>query len=181
MSLREFRLILKKIIHIYFVFSDDPNYSSKIEVINILLCFYTVEDLKLISKELSMKRISKLNEFSLGISIIMEIYKLDINQKSSSIIGAGLLTRRPTISKQLRKEVWALVNGQDEYGNCFVCAKILSKNNFECAHIIAHSLEGPTNINNLRPTCMKCNRRCATKNLFRFKKEYNLEEQKKYD
>lgn len=77
---------------------------------------------------------------------------------------------RNKISIVLREKVWQKINSSGETGHCFTCEEGLDFKSMECAHIIAHSLNGPDTLENLMPTCKKCNRDCGVMNLFEYKK-----------
>jgi len=56
-------------------------------------------------------------------------------------------------------------------GKCYVCKKnILFTDLWHCAHIIAHSKGGKTNLSNLVPTCIPCNKHMGNTNLFDYMK-----------
>ena len=77
---------------------------------------------------------------------------------------------RPKITKSLRNEVWKKTNGSDLNGKCYCCGYRIEYDNFECGHIVAVSLGGDTNINNLRAICSGCNSDMKTMNLEEYKK-----------
>lgn len=81
-------------------------------------------------------------------------------------------TRKDFISQQLRMDVWKKYIGLNiGETKCLCCGIIkIQQLNFECGHIIAESLGGPTNMDNLLPICGSCNKSMGTKNLYEFKK-----------
>jgi 5-methylcytosine-specific restriction endonuclease McrA len=61
----------------------------------------------------------------------------------------------------LREQVWLLYMGDRLFKQkCMVtwCENIITPFSFECGHNVPESKGGPTDLNNLRPICSKCNR-----------------------
>jgi 5-methylcytosine-specific restriction endonuclease McrA len=81
-------------------------------------------------------------------------------------------TRKDFISKQLRIDVWNKYIGLNMGETKCLCCGIfkIQQLNFECGHIIAESLGGPTTVDNLLPICGSCNKSMGIKNLYEFKK-----------
>ena len=68
---------------------------------------------------------------------------------------------KKTIPGALREQVWLLYCGDRHFKHkCLVtwCENIMTPFSFEVGHNIPESKGGPTDINNLRPICSKCNR-----------------------
>ena len=80
--------------------------------------------------------------------------------------------KKSSIPKNLRKQVWFKNFGDKLNGTCICCNTQIDCFNFEAAHIIAEKNGGKTNIDNLVPTCLNCNRTMSTTNLYEFKKKY---------
>lgn len=80
---------------------------------------------------------------------------------------------RTNLPRTLREKVWKKINS-GETGICYACEEILDFKMMECAHIIAHSLGGADSVDNLMPTCKKCNRDCGVMNLCAYKKLLTL-------
>ena len=76
---------------------------------------------------------------------------------------------RGSITWALREKVWGKINNRD-IGKCYACEDVLEFKLMECAHIKAHSFGGKTTLENLMPTCKKCNRDCGVMNLLEYKK-----------
>lgn len=78
--------------------------------------------------------------------------------------------RRHAIPKPMRKEVWNIYGGgHSVYSQCYVCDEPVHILNFECAHVIADVHGGETATDNLRVTCLTCNRSCGDRHLDEFK------------
>jgi hypothetical protein len=82
--------------------------------------------------------------------------------------------KKHTISKALRIAVWDAYFGLDKgRSKCFCCETAdIIQSDFECGHVIAEALGGKTDVDNLRPICITCNRGMLTKNLYEFKKQF---------
>lgn len=77
---------------------------------------------------------------------------------------------RVKISLALRSAVWNKYIGE-RYGiaDCYTgCGTTISQATFQCGHVIPASKGGPTDVNNLRPICQRCNTSMGTENLFDF-------------
>jgi len=77
------------------------------------------------------------------------------------------------ITKRHREFVWKRDIGNSKIGTCYVCGYEIKDDNFETGHILAKSLGGNNNVNNLRAICIPCNRSMGTKNLEDFKKDFD--------
>lgn len=79
------------------------------------------------------------------------------------------------IAQSLRTAVWNKYIGKRYIKYyCFAgCGNIIRRNNFQCGHIQAESVGGPTNIENLRPICKTCNCSMGTENMFSYMKRNN--------
>jgi hypothetical protein len=73
------------------------------------------------------------------------------------------------IPKKIREQVWEKRNGNSRSGVCFCCDCEISDWDFQCAHILARCLGGENTIENLEPTCAKCNLDMGTTNLNSYK------------
>jgi len=68
--------------------------------------------------------------------------------------------RKVAIPKALREQVWISWIGKKFSHKCHVtwCENIISVFDFEVGHNLPESKGGPTELDNLRPICSKCNR-----------------------
>ncbi len=80
---------------------------------------------------------------------------------------------RKQIPQSLRIELWKNHFGDRFEGNCFVCKKLMGKDNFEAGHVISVQAGGSDTLENLRTICITCNRSMGTENLNEFKKRYH--------
>lgn len=79
---------------------------------------------------------------------------------------------RITIPKFVRRAVWNKRN-DNIIGKCFCCSDELTNDNFECAHVVALCMGGKNNVENLEPTCRKCNIDMGILNLHEYKNLIN--------
>lgn len=75
--------------------------------------------------------------------------------------------RKVRIPIALREQVWLRYGGEKFRKKCYVswCMNDITVFNFQCGHIQAESLGGPTNINNLVPICSRCNQSMGTQHM----------------
>lgn len=64
---------------------------------------------------------------------------------------------RSKIYKPLRRSVWNKRNDGKLQGQCYVCAKCIHYDDFECGHIVSVFCGGDTTVDNLEPICRRCN------------------------
>jgi hypothetical protein len=92
------------------------------------------------------------------------------------LINCETTPKRPSISKTLRLQVWKRRFPNSLEGRCYCCKDTMisfgTTNSFHCGHIVAHSLGGATDVNNLEPICQGCNADMGTRNLNDFKKQF---------
>ena len=67
----------------------------------------------------------------------------------------------------LREQVWLRYGGEKFRKKCYVpwCINDITVFNFQCGHIHAESLGGPTIIENLVPICSRCNQCMGTQHM----------------
>jgi hypothetical protein len=77
------------------------------------------------------------------------------------------------ISEALKTSVWNKYVGELIGSKECLCCGIskMSSRDFHCSHVIAEAKGGSTTLDNLRPTCAKCNLSCSTKNLREFARD----------
>ena len=82
--------------------------------------------------------------------------------------------KKALIPAALKASVWTTWLG-DHIGSttCLCCGTTqITQLNFHASHVIADVKGGATTVENLRPTCAKCNLSCATRNMRDFMAEY---------
>lgn len=83
------------------------------------------------------------------------------------------IIKKAPIPKTLRTKVWnTYISEKIGSTRCYCCSmNKISQLHFECGHVTAESLGGPTNVENLRPICGQCNKSMGIKNMDEFMKE----------
>jgi len=77
------------------------------------------------------------------------------------------IDKRP-ITGKIKNEVWKKCVD----GKCVICKETkIKKKTFEVGHIVARSLGGKMEIDNLLPMCFDCNRSMGTRNALEYKKD----------
>lgn len=91
-------------------------------------------------------------------------------------------TTKKSIPKPLKNQVWEVYVGNDiARTKCLCCNhNEILMNNFHCAHVIAESKGGETNLKNLRPICATCNLSMKTENMFEYKKRCGFSDLKEF-
>jgi len=84
--------------------------------------------------------------------------------------GSSNNQKRRGIPKKIRDKVWNNAFGPVIKGNCVCCKEEIDFRKWDCAHIKAHKEGGTDAEENLRPTCVGCNRSMGVENLLDFKK-----------
>ena len=81
--------------------------------------------------------------------------------------------KKTKINEALKTTVWNKYVGQQIGSTVCICcgSNTMTSRDFHCSHVIAEAKGGPTTLDNLRPTCAKCNLSCGIKNLREFAKE----------
>ena len=98
--------------------------------------------------------------------IIIIIFNDDI------YVNTKIKKKRVTIPRSVRYSVWRTYNKEMD-AECFIkCGNMISVENFECGHVIAHKNGGNINIENLRPICSCCNKSMGTMNMNDFINQY---------
>ena len=69
------------------------------------------------------------------------------------------MTRKETIPKALREQVWLEINGEKYKYKCYIpwCKNIMTVFDFHVGHDIPESKGGTLTIDNLKPICARCN------------------------
>ena len=95
--------------------------------------------------------------------------------ESTTHVAEKPRTKRKTpIPASLRSAVWNTYLGDHvAKTKCPVCnTNDITPFTFQCGHVVAESLGGPTNLDNLRPICAPCNVSSQKRNMNEFKKAH---------
>ena len=80
------------------------------------------------------------------------------------------------VSQITKIRVWDIYNSSRIYGTCFICDTYIQFDDayyMDWAHIVPFCAGGDSSVNNIRATCIGCNRLCRTKNLLKYYEEIN--------
>lgn len=66
--------------------------------------------------------------------------------------------RKKRLPKHVKDNVWNKTNNKNELlGLCYVCSNEITKDGFECGHIVSRKLGGSDNVDNMMAICKGCN------------------------
>ena len=76
----------------------------------------------------------------------------------------------------VKNTLWSLYFENNLQGNCQCCkTEIITKNNFDCGHIISEKQGGKIELENLKPICRSCNSSMGTTNMNNFIIKYGFD------
>lgn len=81
-------------------------------------------------------------------------------------------TKRTTLPKKVREDVWLKYYGENFRGRCYCCQCELKITNFHCGHIKAAAQGGSDEVANLVPLCAGCNLSMGDTNLLVYMQRY---------
>jgi len=95
-------------------------------------------------------------------------------KKETNIFGNSLKkeNKRRPIDKNIRSLVWQKCNGNSLSGNCYVCNRPITHDNFHIGHNKAIAKGGKDNVENLRPICAPCNYGMKTMSIEQYKAKH---------
>lgn len=102
-----------------------------------------------------------------------EIKKIDIAEyKQIEGVPDKIKTNipRPSISDQLKDDIWFKTNVDEYKGRCVACNRILYRDDIHIGHNLAHSLGGLSTLENLFAVCRPCNLAMGLMSIDEFKK-----------
>lgn len=77
--------------------------------------------------------------------------------------------KRGHIGKNIRNLVWQIYNKNSLTGNCYVCDRPITNDNFDLGHNKAVSKGRNDAVSNLRPICRPCNSDMGTMTIEKYK------------
>lgn len=85
--------------------------------------------------------------------------------------------KKQNIPKALKNRVWnERISDYEVEGKCVVCLNRVTKDNFECSHIISEVNGGPLILSNLTVMCSTCNKSVGDRNLDEFMKTFGIDQ-----
>ena len=80
------------------------------------------------------------------------------------------------IPASVKNTLWSEHFKNSIQGNCQCCkTEVISKNNFDCGHIISEKNGGKVHLDNLKPICRSCNSSMGTTNMNDFMTKYGFD------
>ena len=120
-----------------------------------------------------------LSRFNIIKSLIERGIIAKVNTEEALPLGGGLdlgnpedkpvlqiKTRRKTIPKAIRNQVWETYCGKTYNGRCYVCRNEVSIIAWEAGHVQSDAEGGDVTVENLRPICFQCNRSMGKKSMW---------------
>jgi 5-methylcytosine-specific restriction endonuclease McrA len=105
-----------------------------------------------------------------------KITKEKISKPNIEHTLTGGKTRKEKIPVAVKNTLWSLYFENNIQGNCQCCkTENISKNNFDCGHIISEKNGGKVELENLKPICRACNSSMSTNNMNEFMIKYGFD------
>jgi len=80
------------------------------------------------------------------------------------------------IPASVKNTLWSKHFDNSIQGNCQCCkTEVISKNNYDCGHIISEKNGGAVHLDNLKPICRSCNSSMGTTNMNDFMTKYGFD------
>lgn len=95
----------------------------------------------------------------------LEVYREQQTALLSPPAASVEESKRRAIPKKKRDALWVRHFGGAGTAACLCCEAPIMFTRWEQAHVVAVAEGGTNELDNLRPTCVSCNRSCATENL----------------
>ena len=104
-----------------------------------------------------------------------------IKVKKEKIPICDKLTTKIKVKKEkipicVKNTLWSLYFENNIQGNCLCCKiEVITRNNFDCGHIISEKNGGKIELENLKPICRSCNSSMGINNMNDFMIKYGFE------
>lgn len=175
------------------------NYSNYIDLFQISSLLYNKDDNILLEiipfYEKLLKKYEKYDKLKKKLNAKKEESKTDEPKKEETkqtekkpkdilveaIKEEGLKEKKVKKTKEkipasVKNTLWSLYFPNTLQGNCQCCkTEVISKNNFDCGHIISEKEGGEVKLDNLKPVCRSCNSSMSTMNMNDFMKKYGFD------
>lgn len=84
--------------------------------------------------------------------------------------------KKEKIPASVKNTLWSKHFDNSIQGKCQCCkTEVISKNNFDCGHIISEKNGGAVHLDNLKPICRSCNSSMGTTNMNDFMTKYGFD------
>lgn len=171
------------------------NYSNYIDLFQISSTLYNKDDKILLEiipfYEKLLKKYEKYDKLKKKLNVKkeetkkVETKKEDAkkSEKSKEILVEEEVLKEKKVKKtkekipaSVKNTLWSLYFPNALQGNCQCCqTEVISKNNFDCGHIISEKDGGSVKLDNLKPVCRSCNSSMSTMNMNDFMKKYGFD------
>jgi hypothetical protein len=183
-DINEFNMIIQK---------DNINYSNYMDLytINVQLNNIKIETKleliilfeKLIKKyEKYDKLTKKLSKLTVKEPETKETNEVNIIKKktkepeTNEVVVKKEKKTKEKIPASVKNTLWSKNFDKSIQGNCQCCkTEVISKNNFDCGHIISEKNGGKVHLDNLKPICRSCNSSMGTTNMNDFMTKYGFD------
>lgn len=117
-------------------------------------------------KELDIKKVP---------DIVPDVNNLVIKKETNVVVVKKKKTKEK-IPASVKNTLWSKHFDNSIQGNCQCCkTELISKNNFDCGHIISEKNDGKVHLDNLKPICRSCNSSMGTTNMNDFMTKYGFD------
>jgi 5-methylcytosine-specific restriction endonuclease McrA len=111
---------------------------------------------------------------------INQVKELDIKKVFEPEVNNNVVKKekktKEKIPASVKNTLWSINFDNSIQGNCQCCkTEVISKNNFDCGHIISEKNGGKVHLDNLKPICRSCNSSMGTTNMNDFMTKYGFD------
>jgi 5-methylcytosine-specific restriction endonuclease McrA len=111
---------------------------------------------------------------------INQVKELDIKKVSEPEVNNNVVKKekktKEKIPASVKNTLWSINFDNSIQGNCQCCkTEVISKNNFDCGHIISEKNGGKVHLDNLKLICRSCNSSMGTTNMNDFMTKYGFD------
>jgi len=158
-------------------YSDNEIYNNDKYTLEYKNYYYLKEQYLILYKQNKIDEddyIDKFEELS-EIEKNIQFENNNIDDKIKDIISFKKI-KKEKIPLSVKNTLWSLFFKNNIQGNCQCCKfEIISKNNFDCGHIISEKNGGKIEFDNLKSICRSCNSSMGTTNMNDFMIKYGFD------
>jgi 5-methylcytosine-specific restriction endonuclease McrA len=164
------------------------NYSNYIDLFQIisLLCNINNENILeiILFYEKLLKKYEKYDKLKNKLSSNKDESKKDESKKDESKKDESkkddkekkVKKPKEKIPASVKNTLWSQHFPNVLEGKCKCCqTEVISRNNFDCGHIISEKEGGKIHLDNLKPICRSCNSSMGTQNMTDYMKKYGFD------